>query len=175
MEAHGWHPSIDRGGWKRRVRARKLCGEDQTCCCIAGIVRGRMLLYRDSIITGRRVNTEVEAMYTITLGYSWSREWAMNCHARLRRLRHELQACKALRAGQKGRCGEANMLLRYVQAKMRTGLNGVVCTVTVSLSLVPLLIAKAQPTASAYVMASVFHSSQALNYHATKRRAVQVY
>ena len=83
---------------------------------------------------------------------------------------------KLRKAVQKGTCGEANMSLRYVQAKMRTGLNGVECTVIVWLSLMPLLTAKAQPpTASAYVMASVFHSSQALNYHATKYRAVQVY
>lgn len=85
---------------------------------------------------------------------------------------------KLRKAVQKGRRGEANMLLKCVQAKTRTVLNGVVCTVTVWLSPMPLLIAKAQPpTASAYVMASVFHSSQALNHHATKYmyRAVQVY
>jgi hypothetical protein len=66
----------------RRVRARTLCGGDQTCCCVARSVREREMLYRESIIAGSRVNTEVESMYTIKLEHSWSREWVMNCHAR---------------------------------------------------------------------------------------------
>ena len=44
--AHDLHPSIDRGGWKRHVKARMLCGGDQTCCCIARTVKRRVIIPR---------------------------------------------------------------------------------------------------------------------------------
>jgi hypothetical protein len=41
----------------RRVRARKLCGEDQTCCPIASADERGVDIYLESIIAGRRVGT----------------------------------------------------------------------------------------------------------------------
>jgi hypothetical protein len=77
---HDWRRSTDHGGWMRRVRAMKLCGEDQTCCRITSTAEREVEIYRESIMAGRSVGTE--AMYTVPFGRSWSREWLSDCHVR---------------------------------------------------------------------------------------------
>ena len=142
------------------MRARMLCGGDQTCCCMAISVWERVLLYRESIIAGSRINTEVEAMYTVTLERSWSREWSMNCHARWRWLRHELQVCKA----PWGSSARAKSWNQHIDVYTKNNVKGVVYHFVLWSLSVPLLIATQPPTAPAYVMGSIRVLHKALKY-----------